>query len=292
MAITTAITGTCQQAYMDGAYMGRVIGASFNDAAGGVHRRGTGGTDQLSTGFFVPGGNVRMYPTEASTFLQTVGGKIVRSATGYPCSDLPTFDLLFQSEVNMTFNDCKTRGISLDCSVGEALTAALDFQSLSITEGDSAPVSPGSLGSLWEWYHASCKFGAGSGTLTGEYSLEGFSLSLENSLTPRSDMDGFAPGQSVRTPKRLFVGDEAVRFTLRTKNPIPSSVRKNLEDNMATDLAFDAVFTNGTSVLTINIDNAMNMSGENVLEQEDGVAIYTYAFEARYCSQALSITMA
>lgn len=287
MAIANAITGLCQMGYLDDLYMGILMSGSYRDAEGGVQRRGTGGVSRLSSSFFVPGGSLRIMPTNASTWLDTTDGKIVRAATGYPCSDLPNFSLIFVSGINMKYTGCKATSVTLESAVGDPLTCSLEWLATGISDtAIVAPAEPGDIGDLWEWYDAVVTVAGGS------YSLESFTISVSNSIRPSSDLDGFGQGISHRTPKRLFIGDERVTLSVRTKNPIPSSVRGNLSDAPATDLGFTATFTNALAgSLAITGANFMNSSGENPIEQEDGTVIYSYGFEAQINSQAFTCTM-
>lgn len=293
MAIATAVTGLCQDIWIDtgsgGAPIGLVTGGTLNDAGSLVHRRGTGGQDSVRGAMFVPGGNVSFIPTAESKDWMTVSGLLSRAGVAYPCEALTEFDLDYQADGLTGFRSCKVNSFSLEAGVNDPVSCTMDFQGLDILAGSAGT---GTTGHGWEWYDSTVTFESGS------YSLEGLTINLENNLDARSDIDApNSTGSFVRLPKRLFEGDEVVRVTLRTKNPIPPAVRGAWNDEPRPaggllDLA--ATFTNasvlGGESLSLAISGLFNGGGELPVEAEAGVVIYNYTFEAAINGLAFSLT--
>lgn len=280
--IATSITGLCQALLIDGNPVGLVTGGTLNGAVPPVHRRGQGGIDRRAGAFFTPGGTVNFIPTEdIGTFIQTTGGKVKRAATGYPCSALPTFALKYIGESVKEYTGCKVQQIELSASMGDPLAATLEFMGTGLAASTGTAGTPGQH---WEWFDA---------TVTLEsvaYSVEGFSATLENALTPSSDLDGFGVGVAHRLPKRVFEGDESVRLQLRTKNEIPLATLGNVADDIVTNLTFVATFTNAAAgTLVITADNLCIAGDETPMEGEDGIVVYSYSFEGATNGNSLTI---
>lgn len=287
MAIATAKTGTCLKAFINDEYPGIVTGGNIPDVGDIVRREGLGGVEVIGPGFFNPRGSLNFIPTtNAMAWMEDGAGSIIqRAATGYPCSALTAFTAQFEGETNVRATGCYAAGLTLESAFGDPLSATLDFMVTAIDDtAVTAIASPDALGEHWEWYHGIVSVEA------VDYAIQGFTVGIEHNLIAASDLSGSKAGAGIRAPLRYIVGKETVRATVRTANPIPSSVRGNLADTITDTITLVGTFTStAAGTLVITADNLVNTGGGVPLENSEGLVTYTYTFEARANSSALTI---
>lgn len=313
--MSNVATGLCQYLYWDqytagspagnSNRVGIVGGGSGRDADSPNHRSGMGGFDRVVGGMILPAGSINFLPEmtglsvvpEASATPYTNLGLLAYAfrprTTGYPCQDLPEFALYAGvspdgagSWGQENYLQCKVASVTLECSVGEPLQATIEWQALRTADANYSLPTVTAASYHFEWKDATCLLeGVG-------YALQGFTLTVENTLIPITDLDGASDNEK-RFYKALKVGNEMTRLEIRTDNKLPKAVRGNLADNLPVNLDFSGTFLteNGDSLL-VEVAGMANSSGESpFLGDSDTVAEFSYGFECAHNSQAADLTL-
>lgn len=210
-----------------------------------------------------------------------------RAATGYPLSALPEFSIGYadlRSNILHRFWHCKADEITLSAEVDVVLSASMSWRARAKAEvTPGTPTAPTGLG--WSFWQAEVR-AAGQAI-----QVQSFRATRANGLQASTDLDGGQAADTRRQYKRLVEGFDRVSVEVTARRALTAAQRGMLLDSIATNLTFSAIFTRGTSVLTLAISNLSSTSAEWPVTADEGEADLSYGFSAPANSNAWSLTL-
>jgi len=258
-------------------------GASVTATAGKV----TGGSWETDTGldylFSLSGAADAQYgmvgATGTATFAPTAATLMALALRASVTTPTLT-DLTFEGgDTTSKFRhvSSKINRLTLEGRIGQPLMSTIEWISRTPSQITGAGYQTVDAGAILQWYQGVC-------TLNGAtYSMQSFSVTVENNLTPYSSLDT-ATAAAQRHPEELVIGAERVRGSFELGVPPGTAVSAGLDDGWAdaptATNGASLAFTSATPVtVTITLAN-MTLTRWSVPWVADGVAFYTVEFEA------------
>ncbi len=260
---------------------GRVTSGSMDSPSGLVHRPSIGSGDMIVGGQVTFTGNFDVILQSATLIAYALRGGT---------SVAPTLTALaFGGGVSGSARvqtGAYIDSLTLRCAVGEPLTAGIGWQALNDAVYSTVPFSlPAMSTKTYEWFY-------GTSTVEGRtVYVQGFEISLNNSITPWYDLDA-GVAASLRKPVGLKIGNQKVTCRVDClAGPSATAIADMIGDDLATNISCSCVLA-GTNTITLGLSNLSRVSQPRPLVNADGTVQYTFSYEAPDNATCLSITAA
>jgi hypothetical protein len=253
------------------ACVGKVTGGSLNHDSALVHREGIGAQDGIVGGPVVPGGTADVIVQDA-----TLLGYAKRASLTAPSMTALCFAGGYAGEGRKQ-TGAYINTMRLSCSVGEPLTASIEW--IALTDADYATAQKAYLtGSTFEWF-------AGTASIGGSTSLEcqSFEFNLNNNLEPVYSLDAKTTNQ-MRWPDSVKIGSQEVTLNVDCLiRPSTTAIADIFGDTLgiATTCVFTLVGgTSGTQTITLTVTTLSRKSAPIPFVIGGGLVTYSLSYEA------------
>jgi hypothetical protein len=263
------------------ASVGKVTGGSLEWDSALQHREGIGAQDSIVGGPIVLGGSF-------DVILQSEAILDYAFRTGYTSPSMTA--LCFAG--GTTGAGRKQTGayintLGLSGSVGEALTASIEWMALTDATYSTAPTAY-DTDLTWEWYNATC-------SIDGQaLECQSFEVSLNNNLEPIYSIDAKTDNQK-RWPDSLKIGSQEVSVSCDVlTRPGDTTIADIIADSLSTDNTISITYlggTSGTDTMTIALSNLARVSCSEPFVVGGGLVTYSLQFEAKKDASVFSVTV-
>jgi hypothetical protein len=253
------------------ACVGKVTGGSLNSDSALVHREGIGAQDSIVGGPVVPGGTADVIVQDGSLLAYAKRASLTAPSMTSLC-----FAGGYAGEGRKQ-TGAYINTMRLSCSVGEPLTASLEW--LALTDDVYATAQKAYLaGSTFEWF-------TGTASIGGSTSLEvqSFEFNLNNNLEPVYSLDAKTTNQ-MRWPDSIKIGSQEVTLSVDCLiRPSTVAIADIFGDSLGT--ATTCIFTlvggtSGTQTATLTVTNLSRKSAPLPFVTGGGLVTYALAYEA------------
>jgi len=171
----------------------------------------------------------------------------------------------------------KINRLTVEGRIGQPLMSTVEWIARTPSEIDGAVYQTVDSGAILQWYQGVCTLNSAT------YSMQSFSVTVENNLTPYSSLDT-ATTDSQRLPEELVIGAERVTGSFELGVPPGTNVSAGLDSGWAdaptaTNSA-SLAFTSATPTTVTIALGGMTLTRWSVPWVADGVYTYAVDFEA------------
>jgi len=261
------------------------VGASVTATIGKV-TGGTWATDASLDWLVSIGGGVdaqwgMVGCTGTATFQPTAVG-ILSSGLRATMTSPSLSDLTFEggtTSEKFRHANAKINRMVLEAGVGSALQATVDWVARTPSQPSAAAFQTADAGAIFQWFQGVCTINSAT------YSMQNFSVTVENNLTPHSSLDT-ATTDSQRFPEELVIGSERVSGTFNIGVPPGTTATAGLGEPWADipDITSSAslAFTSATpTTLTIALAGMSIKSWSMPWVGPGDIVMYTLEFDAK-----------
>jgi hypothetical protein len=243
-------------------------------------REGIGAQAALVGGPLKPGGNVSMMVQQ-----ETVALLAYALRGSYTTPTLTSFIVAGGLQGNgRTQTGCLVNKLTLKCSIGEPLTADIEWLALTDAAYTSARQTVLTT-ATYEWFQGTCTLN------TENLLMQSFEITVNNNLEHLYSLDANSTN-SMRYPDSIKVGSSEITgsFDVLTR-PGTTAAADTLADTVATNIAASCA-VKAANTVTIALANCSRSSISEPFERADGLVTYRVGLRAPKNTAALTISAA